>query len=312
MKYFGETTCEGVVKKTGEPCTGKAYYGQSGKHWCGLHSDKQLRKKLKRNPNEKAMKLQQQAVLDKEIARAAAENLEQKRPGRVICSKLRMMKNPEAVRGFRMVFPNYRHQKRTDGYGCASLSPKSLGPVNHGMPGLPVAKSIENYHQFAKVFAFEVDSKTQELTAEAKAYRIKGYESATPERHKYPKKKLLEHGPNANIPLYSLYYAKDGTAHRFTYIECRYFYCHWFEVLVAANEDLAVLRRMRAQGVNLQIVGYDGFQPDPQNLLAHYCDASRPFGHELVVFCLLVLSEPSEYPWNVYYQQHAAKYKDVI
>ena len=67
-----------------------------------------------------------------------------------------MMKKPELIDGYLNVFPNYKHQNRKDGYGCAKLSPKSLGPVNHGMPNLPIAKNIENYHQFAKFWDYSI------------------------------------------------------------------------------------------------------------------------------------------------------------
>ena len=75
----------------------------------------------------------------------------------MIVSKFRMMKKPEYKKGYLNVFPNSKHQDRKDGFGCASLSPKSLGPVQHTMPNLPPAFNIENYHQFAKFWAFELD-----------------------------------------------------------------------------------------------------------------------------------------------------------
>jgi hypothetical protein len=59
-----------------------------------------------------------------------------------------MMKNPEHIEGFLKVFPNYKHQNRQDGFGCMKLSPKYLGPVDHGQPDLPPALNIENFHQY--------------------------------------------------------------------------------------------------------------------------------------------------------------------
>ena len=34
-----------------------------------------------------------------------------------------------------------------------------------------------------------------------------------------------------------MYYDKDGKEHRYTYIECRYFYCHWYEKLLKETND---------------------------------------------------------------------------
>ena len=60
-----------------------------------------------------------------------------------------MMKPPEHIDGYLKVFPNFKHQNRKDGFGCASLSPKALGPVSDGSRH---AKNIENFHQGAKIF----------------------------------------------------------------------------------------------------------------------------------------------------------------
>jgi hypothetical protein len=70
---------------------------------------------------------------------------------------MHMMKPVAYIDGFLNVYPNFRHGKRQDGIGCSRLSPKSLGQVNHNMPGLPPAVSLENFHQCAKFFRFELD-----------------------------------------------------------------------------------------------------------------------------------------------------------
>ena len=127
------------------------------------------------------------------------KNRKNKKKGTVTVSKLRMMKKPESISGFMNVFPNFKHQNRTDGYGCARLSPKSLGPVEHGMPNLPTAKNIENYHQFAKFWKFELDENGK-VKPEFFQKRIDAYNSDIAYRHKYDRKTLKEYGPNINIP----------------------------------------------------------------------------------------------------------------
>ena len=62
------------------------------------------------------------------------------------------------------------------------------------------------------------------------------------------------------IPLYSLYFDEKGEGRRFTYIECRYFYCHWYERFASASREFKKLRKWRKKGVTLQIVGYARFR----------------------------------------------------
>jgi hypothetical protein len=297
--YYGETNCSGVTAK-GTPCHNKAYYSVGGIYRCGVHSKKGERIDLKRNPNAKQLASLEIATRKARVDEVATEN---STAGNVIVTKLGFMKKPEYVDGHMCIFPNYKHQKREDGFGCASLSPKSLGPVDHGMPDIPPARSIENYHQYAKVFPSEVDEDGEPLP-ETIEERIEGYASSVPMRHKPAAK-------GKNIPMYSLYYDKAGNPHKYTYLQCRYFYCHWYERLVTRNPDLAHLRDLICQGYNLNIVGYDGYNVT-EDLYTHYKDTRRPYGHELVLYTILTVPEPSDYPWNMYYRRHKSIYKGVI
>jgi hypothetical protein len=297
--YYGETECSGVTRK-GTPCTNRAYYSVDDRYFCGVHSKKGERTELKRDPNAKRKAAQELADMRTSIDRAAAEN---SCAGSVMVSKLGFMKKPKYVGSTLCVFPNYKHQNRADGFGCASLSPKALGPVDHGMPGIPPARSIENYHQFAKVFPSEADEDGEPLEGVLEE-RIKGYTSRIPMRHKPAAK-------GKNIPLYSLYYDKDGNPHKYTYLQCRYFYCHWYERLVKDNPDLAHLYDLINRGYSLNIVGYDGYEVSG-DLYEHYKDTTRPFGHELVLYTILTVPCPKDYPWNMYYRRHKKIYEGVI
>ena len=42
-----------------------------------------------------------------------------------------------------------------------------------------------------------------------------------------------------------------------------------------------------------------------ETLWNNYLDISRPFGHELVLYTLLVLENADDYPWNIYYKKHS-------
>ena len=74
------------------------------------------------------------------------------RQGVVILFKMQHKKAVGFEDGYLNVFPNYNHENRKDGYGCPSLSPMILFPVDHGQPVLPVAQNLENFHQGNKFY----------------------------------------------------------------------------------------------------------------------------------------------------------------
>jgi len=156
-----------------------------------------------------------------------------------------------------------------------------------------------------------------------KRIRCKIYEDPKPYRHKWSKKDLAAkaeaYNKNINIPKCSIYYTKDNKERRYSYLECRYFYCHWYERLAPHTNDFKALVKMRDEGISLNIVGYDGYVPssddkpiDKDLLWVHYNDTSRPFGHELVLLTLLMLDDPKDYPWNRFYRENPVLYEGVI
>lgn len=306
--YYGETICQGTVKKSGIRCTNNAYYSQPPLFLCGVHSKKGPRKTLAKNPNAKAHRLSVQRDRTAEIEAVALSNKSTGIRGTITVSKMRMVKNPEYIQGVLNVFPNYKHENRKDGYGCSALSPKSLGPIVHNMPGLPPSVSLENFHQYSKFWKFELSPQGMP-TEKALQHRIKGYKSDVPDRHKHPKEVLTKHtsGSNINIPEFSLYYRPDGTPVKYTYLECRYFYCHYYELLAPQTKCYKELRRKLDDGYNLNIVGYDGYPPN-KDQMKMYMDTNKPYGHEMVLYALLTIPHPDEYPWNIYRVQHEAKY----
>jgi len=310
--FYGDITCQGKVKATGKDCTNGAYYRQEKRYLCGIHSDKKKRVILEKNTEAKnATRRDTLLTHEKSIRESAERNREQNKRGTVTCATMQMMKEVLLIEGYRNVFPNNKHQNRVDGFGCASLSPMRLGPVKHNEPGLPVALNIENYHQFSKVFANEVDqdgAPTQEFRERQRA----AFLDPIPHRHKFDAsvmKKLCDE--NRNQPLYSVHKTLEGEERRFTYVASRYFYCHFYEALAKQTEDFSKLRRYLEEGVNLRIVGYDGYQVS-KDLYVHYIDPAKPFGHELVLYTLLVVQDPTQYPWNRYREEHPDLYRDMI
>lgn len=226
------------------------------------------------------------------VEEAAEENRENGKRGKVIVSKLRMMKSPEYHEGFLKVFPNFKHQNRKDGFGCKSLSPMFLGPVNHGQPGLPAALNIENFHQGSKCFEEEVDEdgNPSEVYEEN---REKFYKDPVPHRHKYHGKEK-----NKNIPKYFVWRDKEGEEHQLTYIQSRQFYCNFYERLAREQQDFKTLEKKLREGYNLQIVGYDGRSMKGTTPDQAYLDPSAPFGHELVLYSMLMIADKEKLPWR--------------
>lgn len=316
--FKGETTCQGVYKsgnKAGESCKLNAYFKQNGKYYCGRHSDKDKRSDMSTNPNIEIIKNFKIKEHSDSVEKEAIYNRENGVKGKVIVTKLKMWGSPEDVDGYLKVFPNFKHGNRKDGYGCASLSPKSIGPVEHIMPNLPIAQNLENFHQFSKIFPFEIEGDIEgdidkgQIKDEILQMRIDAYNSKIPERHKYDAKELKKYG-NVNVPSFSVYYDKDGNEYRYKYFECRYFYCKVYENMAKYLKEFLHLKDLIEKGYNLQIVGYDGYNVT-KSLKSHYHDTSRPFGHELVLYTLLTVDDPKDYPWNIEYVENVEKYEGV-
>jgi hypothetical protein len=308
--YYGEKKCQSLIKSTGKPCTNLTYFQSDGKLLCGVHSKKDKNRiKLKKNPNKAKLFLEEIKKHNLEIRNQAALNKNAGKKGDVVCSKLKMMQKPDYIKGYLNIFPNYKHQGRKDGFGCSRLSPKSLGPVNHNMPGIPPAKNLENYHQFAKFWKFELD-KDNQIIDKYKIARNKAYQDPIPYRHKYDRKTLKKHG-NVNVPEFSVYYTKNGEERRYNYLQCRYFYCHYYESLAQKEPDFTRLNKKINEGYNINIVGYDGYQVT-KSIWDCYNDTSKPFGHELVLYTMLIEQNPKKYPWNIFYEKNKDLYKNIF
>jgi hypothetical protein len=264
------------------------------------------RTELPKNPNAAKNEEEQRKEHQKSVEVAAEKNKKEYKTGSVMVSKMRMMKKVEPESGYLSVFPNYKHANRKDGLGLPSLSPKSLGPVEHGMPDVPPAENLENFWQFSKAFAFEVDTQGNLLPL-FEEKRQQGFTDKTPHRQKYEKKVLSKYSTNVNKPLFSVFVDKQGEERRFSYIQARYFYCKIYEELAKKEKDFVKLQKLISEGYNLNLVGYDGYKVS-DDLMWHYLDESQPFGHELVLYTLLTREE-GDYPWNVYREENKKLYR---
>ena len=221
-----------------------------------------------------------------EIEQARAENEASNRKGNVICCQLKMMKQPNYLKGYLNVFPNFRHQNRTDGFGCASLSPMSLGPVV--IFNKEVAKNLENFHQGSKCFDCETDKKGEpsEVFFENQASFLA---DIIPHRHKFK---------SANKTKYFVWKDEFEKLHKLNYIESRQFYCNLYERLASETNDFQTLKSLIKNGTNIQLCGYDG--REIKDIEAEYLNQSKPFGHELCLFHMLTEPDSTKYIWKKY------------
>ena len=293
------------------PCKNKAYWWvpKEKRVSCGVHArDEKSRVALpKRSTKEKVAIAQERFDKeDKEIEAARVRNENKGRRGHVAVSKLRMLKAPEDLKGYRKVFPNFKHGGRKDGLGMPALSPMSLGPVKHPQPGLPIAAHIEGLHQGNKVFPQH--EKGGKPTKEWLDIQREMYEG--PPRRHHPGAKSAT--GSKNIPLYSRWVLPNGKEKRLSYVESRQVYCTYYERLAKKTKEFRKLMALVNEGTNIQIHGYDGYDLEmtqeeqgegeeevKKKFEKFYLDEKRPFGHELVLAALLLLDE-EDYPWTKY------------
>jgi len=285
--YYGETPCQGMYKKNSLPCRNNSYYKVNEIYLCGMHSKKFTnRVTLPENPNKDRLIQERIDNEAREVELAAESNNLSGFKGEVICSKLKMYSHITSYKGFRRVYPNFRHQDMNDGYGCKSLSPMVMGPIVHNQPDLPIALNLENFHQGNKVFSSEVDE-NRDPSPKFYTTQINMYTDNVPHRRKLTVKR-------GDVPLYSVWNGK-----KFNYIESRQFYCNYYERFALQSKDFRILSIMRDKGVNLQICGYDAY-PITKSVEECYLDPSKPFGHEMVLYTMLTVEDPEQWPWRMH------------
>jgi len=155
------------------------------------------------------------------------------------------------------------------------LSPMNLGPIESG--GVK-AQNLENLWQFSKVWQGEVNNKG-EIVKEFFERRAKGFKDK--KGHRWVKKGT---GINRNIPLFSYW-----NGERLLYLEARKkIYCPLYAEYVVKTKAYKELEKMINDGYNVQIIGYDGYDFGGKQLRECFNDISVPFGHELVLACVLL------------------------
>ena len=267
---------------------------------CGVHVGKKIERRLKipaQQLTERTQILIAEHDASVQVARLA--NAAKGVPGKVKLQRLLgMMASPTLTIGFLLVLPNHKHGNRKDGYGCPSLSPKVMGPVPHNVKELedePDATNLENYWQGSKMFASEANAALDPLPVWFKTRR-EMFADPVPHRHKKAANSAADK-KNRNVAICHLVTDKDGKEHRLSYIEARQVYCQWYQHFAEESKEFAHLKTLLAEGTNLCITGYDAFDMTVDTIEDAYLDASKPFGHERVLFTMLCVQDPAEYPW---------------
>lgn len=292
--FYGEQQCQ-AIKNSNQQCTNKGYFLiNDDQVVCGIHSkkfDDRVELSRRSEKEKKEIKTEQVKNHEKTVEDAAQQNRYNETCGNVILVKIESRKALVTHSGYLNVFPNFKHQNRTDGFGCSSLSPMSLGPVDHGQPDVDPALNLENFHQYSKCFLEEVDE-NENPSIIFVDNRIRGFSNTIPHRHKFTKK---------DKPLYSIWTDRDGFSHKIDYITSRQFYCSFYERLARKQDDFSYLKDLLENGYNLAIQGYDAYEigSTPEEIEQTYLDPRRPFGHERCLKTMLVLNEES-YPWRKY------------
>lgn len=185
--------------------------------------------------------------------------------------------------------PGEKKWPKTDGYKninvCSSahgawksLSPMVLGPIDFkliedGKKVKYTCKVFENLWQYSKVWPGEFNEKTGKPTKEWYERRKKGWENPKGVRH-------VKKGK----PLFSWW-----NDMRLSYFEARkIIYAPLYAKYVAKTEGWKKLVELVEKGQNIQLLGYDGYDFGKKSLKECFKDLSKPFGHELVLCCLLM------------------------
>lgn len=163
--------------------------------------------------------------------------------------------------------------------------PKGVHPgfsvVEEGFQAL-YCTNLENIWQGSKVYDVDLDA--------SKIIQPSFYERRKNMAHDpQPHRRALPKAKGTPVCAYW-----DGTL--LSYLDSRLIYCELYQSLVRNTPEYQELVRMRENGTNLQIIGYDGQNlPITNEAMKTAClDPTKPFGHELVLCCML----KDIYPWR--------------
>lgn len=299
-KYFADGICEATTGK-GDKCRNVIKFMLDNKYVCGVHNFKKKGVPLPRDPDRKTKLIIGKEDKIKAINITAEDNRAMGKRGNVIVVKKLMFGKSEIPNDYFIVEPN-KNAKSTNESKLAmpQLSPMTLGPFTCGHDDDRItSQTIEGFHQGNKLFWCEIDEcdDMNELISLWDERRRYHYMLEIPQRHKLGKTKA-EHmkiakmgkRDNANICAASLIELPDGKLVKYSYVQTRHFYFRYYANLARQTDEFKKLKKLLDQGYNMAICGFDGYNIT-KTLKEHFYDETKPFGHEIALYTLLVAEE---------------------
>jgi len=214
--------------------------------------------------------------------------------GDVRCNRIIHFRSKEIGDKTHPTIPGYTNINATSGnIRWKGLSPMKLGPFNliehrvttpwyaDGLhPGFAATEgglqalsctNLENIWQSSKVMNIDIDI-NKIIQPSFYQRRAKMAHDPKPHRRSIPKKQ--------GYPICAYW---DG--YLLSYLDSRLVYCELYTSLVKETYEYQELLAMKANG----IIGFDGqdLPIDNESMMVACLDATKPFGHELVLCCLL-------------------------
>jgi len=297
-------------KRQGERCVEVARYFEEGKFFCGMHSSSSdsIRQALPKRNKEEQVRHQrlQDEKYEALVQDAAQQNRKAGRIGEVVLFKKQMLHNVTRQAGYRDYYPNFKDHHPPGGVGMPLLSPKQPFQVIHGQPHVPIATSIENFHQQSKCYFWETMD-------QFRIHRNAGFQCMEPHRHKTPQS-VLHCMKNAGLSVEEQKEEDDSSRqwrcfvwmdeneqeHELEMSASRQFYCKFYEQYVRNRLEFKQMQDALNRGENIRICGYDARPLRKDNYEDEYLDSSRSFGHERVLWTMLKISKESDWPWRKY------------
>jgi hypothetical protein len=169
-----------------------------------------------------------------------------------------------------------------------SLSAENLGPIV--LANGEECVNLENLWEFSKVDKSLVDNKEKYLEIRKVGFEDPNYNFYTEDE------------------AFFLFKDRNGNERRYTFLEARFFFCHYYELLVRNKPDFLRLKTLKEDRFNLQLAGCIFVSKTP---IEHYIQDKANFDQSMILYCMLTIDDPNNYPWRVA-SRFGDLYKDMI
>tara|TARA_R110001599_G_scaffold21639_2_gene81056 strand:- start:24354 stop:25757 length:1404 start_codon:yes stop_codon:yes gene_type:complete len=296
--YINEKICQNIIVWTdrkGETCDRLACYEQFGQYVCKLHSNEKYRYKL---PNRENI-LKYHKVRDPLIKMKRDMNREENLEGDVICTENMQTNIFHFRETYEMVYMDIKDKARTDGIPVPELSAENLGPVHHGMKGIPPATFLCNLWEGSKLYLSEMndDGTYNDTFLENRIATFTDPGAIT--RKAVPDK----YNGKTNCWQFIVWNLNGKDIYLKPY-EAKEIFCTFYDVLAGATSEFKKLLKLKKDGTNLNVNGkyaYDFTKNNPgktfDEIFDHiYRNTALTMPHEICLAAMLTL-DFQDYPW---------------